>query len=103
MRSMTKADQSKLSGYTKLNKETESYEDTKCPRWHKHLVVRWAVPHSCFLCHKVLLKGKLLFQMLVGVGYLNVAYRTVSLISVFSAFFLHLYLRDLWQAIVHNW
>ena len=33
-----KADQSTLSAYTKLNKETESIEDTECPSWHKHYV-----------------------------------------------------------------
>jgi len=35
-----KADLPELSTETKLSKETESREDTNCPSWHKHLVVR---------------------------------------------------------------
>ena len=43
-----KADQSTLSAYTKLNKETESSEDTRCPRWHKHFVSGWHLSLNLF-------------------------------------------------------
>jgi hypothetical protein len=47
-----KADRSTLSAYTKLNKETESCEDTKCPSWHKHSVGSRLIAPACCYCDK---------------------------------------------------